>query len=64
VEERQGVARQRVLTEDDGVPFKKLVGLVASARHGFANPRGYTGVGQAGTGTGRLQSTRSKPVPM
>jgi hypothetical protein len=29
VEERQGVARQRVLTEDDGVPFKKLVGLVA-----------------------------------
>jgi hypothetical protein len=35
-----------------------------SGRHGFANLRGYAGVGQAGTGTGPLQGTRSKPVPM
>ena len=31
---------------------------MVSARHG------YVGVGQAGTGTGLLQGTRSKPVPV
>jgi hypothetical protein len=38
--------------------------LGSSARHGFANLHGYAGVGQAGTGTGLLQGTHSKPIPM
>jgi hypothetical protein len=37
---------------------------VVSGCHGFANPCGYTGVGQAGTGMGLLQGTHSKPIPI
>ncbi len=35
-----------------------------SVRHGFVNPRGYPGMGKAGTGTGHLVVTRRKPTPM
>jgi hypothetical protein len=34
------------------------------ARHGFANPRGYPGMGGTGTGTGRLKVTHRKPTPV
>ena len=38
--------------------------FVDSVRHGFANPRGYPGMGKAGTGTGHLVVTRRKPTPV
>ena len=38
-------------------------GQVTSARHGFVNPRGYPGMGGAGTGMGGLGGTRRKPTP-
>ena len=45
-----------------------LRGLLLEAghrvRHGFANPRGYPGMGGTGTGTGRLKVTHRKPTPV
>ena len=38
--------------------------MLSSGRHGFANLHGYAGVGQVGTGTGPLQGTCLKPIPM
>jgi hypothetical protein len=38
--------------------------VLDSARHGFANLRRYVGVGQADTGTGLLQGTHLKPIPI
>jgi len=35
-----------------------------SVRHGFVNPRGYPGMGKAGTGTGHLVVTHRKPTPV
>jgi len=37
---------------------------MASVRHGFVNPRGYPGMGKAGTGTGDLVVTCRKPTPV
>jgi hypothetical protein len=34
------------------------------ARHGFVNPRGYLGMGWAGTDAGLLGVTCRKPIPM
>ena len=42
----------------------KSIPLGDRARHGFANPRGYPGMGGTGTGTGRLKVTHQKPTPV
>ena len=37
---------------------------VLRVRHGFANLRGWARTGRAGTGTGRAEVTRPKPIPV
>ena len=44
--------------------FPIIIFPVTRARHGFANPRGYPGMGGTGTGTGRLKVTHRKPTPV
>ena len=48
-------------------PYFMVTGLhsiLPLVHHGFVNPRGYPGMGKAGTGTDHLVVTRRKPTPV
>ena len=60
-----GLVQMRAILEvirKFGVRIREEVQI--RARHGFANPRGYPGMGGTGTGTGRLNVTHRKPTPV
>ncbi len=60
-----GIIWKKNLQNTDVICVPRDRGLITtSARHGFANPCGYPGMGSPGTGTGRLGVTRQKPAPM